>query len=127
MSTRNGRLGEQAAERVFAYEGWTITDRQYEILGHRVDFLAVAPDGTETLVEVKVWEGAASGRDTVLKAIAHAYDLRTAGENRPYLLVLSHDLRGLYHEMLRRAVDAGAISEVRVLTLVPVDFGTTRP
>ena len=112
-----GALGEQTVEWVLVREGWKIIDHQVRASGgHVLDLLAIHPDlGDEWLVEVKVWGPGPSGKDTVKKAIADAYDLQQLGEPRSLLLVLSHRLDGLHGDMLRRAVRAGAINEVRII------------
>lgn len=118
MSARvNGQQGENAVEALLTYAGCRILGRQVLAGDHVLDFLVEHPELGETLIEVKVW-AAGGGKDIVKKAIADAYDLRSLGERRPYVLVLSHQLGGLYGAMLRRAVDAGAISRVLILTLV---------
>jgi hypothetical protein len=98
-------------------EGWQVTGHQVEAAGgHRLDMSALHPVyGDEWLVEVKTWGVPRSGRDTVKKAIADAYDMRQAGETRPLVLWLSHHLGGMLGEMLRRARLAGVIGEVRVI------------
>jgi hypothetical protein len=113
----SGDEGEQIAEFVMKREGWQILGRQVDAAGgHRLDMLAVHPVyGDEWLVEVKTWGTARSGRDTVKKAIADAYDMRVAGETRPVVLWLSHHLDGLLGDMLRRARQQGVFAEVRVL------------
>lgn len=98
--------------------GWRITGTQVPTdSGHRLDFTAIHPETSdeEWLVEVKVWGAEPSGRDTVKKAIADAYDLAQAGEQRPFLLVLSHPLEGLYGQMITRARRAGVINDVQVV------------
>ncbi|MEP7114438.1 MAG: hypothetical protein ABI862_14325 [Ilumatobacteraceae bacterium] len=110
----SGNAGEVIVAGMLGYEGWQIVESQIETFGHAVDFLAKDPAGDEVLVEVKVW-ARGGGKDTVKKAIADAYDLREAGETRPYVLVLSHELIGLYADMLRRAIIAGVIARVRIL------------
>ena len=114
----SGVQGEKVALQLLLYAGWDLIERQYLIHGHRVDYRMKHPQYGETLVEVKVW-ATVSGRDTVKKAIADAYDLQQTGDALPYVLVLSHDLAGLLSAMLRRAIAAGAIRDVLVLTLVP--------
>ena len=118
----HGALGETMAEAVLGYMGWTVTEvHPLGAGGHVLDRAAKAPDGTEWLVEVKVWRDVHKvGTDTVKKAIGVAWDLRAAGEKRPLLLVLSHQLAGLYGDMLARALAEGVIAEVRVLSLVPL-------
>jgi hypothetical protein len=112
-----GVQGEQTVEWVLVREGWKITDRQVKVAGgHVADFVGIHPTYVdEWLIEVKVWGPGPSGKDTVKKAIADAYDLQQLGEPRPLLLIMSHRLDGLHGDMLRRAVRAGAINEVRVL------------
>jgi hypothetical protein len=113
----SGDEGEQIAEFVMKREGWQIIDHQVKAAGgHRLDMLALHPVfADEWLIEVKTWSAARSGRDTVKKAIADAYDMREAGEPRPLMLWLSHHLDGLLGEMLRRARRAGVFGEVRIL------------
>jgi hypothetical protein len=120
----HGNEGERIVERLLRYERWDILERQPLVHGHRIDLLIWRPDHGEVLVEVKVWADPRKvGTDNVKKAIGDAYDLRSAGEERPYILVLSHELTGLLGDMLERAVKFGAIDEVRVLTLQPVIGG----
>jgi hypothetical protein len=116
MSSRSsGTAGENTVAQLLAYEGWTI-ERQVIVGDHRIDMVGVHPEHPETLFEVKVWaDPTRVGTDTVKKAIADAYDLREAGEERPYVLVLSHHLSQTYRNMLARALKAGAISEVRII------------
>jgi hypothetical protein len=114
----HGNEGERIVDRLLRYERWGIIERQSRIFGHTLDMLAEHPLHGEALIEVKVWADPKTvGTDNVKKAIADAYDLRAAGETRPYILVLSHELPGLLKDMLQRAVDVGAITEVRVLAL----------
>lgn len=121
MSTRSGRQGEKVVEQLIRYEGGVIVERQALVHGHALDFLVKHPRYGESLWEVKVWADPKKvGTDTVKKALADAYDLRAAGETRPYILVLSHQLVGLYRDMIVRAVEAGAISDVRVLGFLPL-------
>lgn len=117
----HGTEGEQIVERLLRYENWTIVERHPLAFGHQLDLLAKHPDHGEALFEVKVWADPRKvGTDNVKKAIADAYDLRAAGETRPYVLVLSHDTLGwLHREMLRRAVASGVITEIRVLGFLP--------
>ena len=123
-----GLLGEQTAEWVLVREGWQIIDRQVRAAGgHVLDLLGVHPVyGGEWLVEVKVWGPEPSGRDTIKKAIADAYDLQQLAETRPLLLVMSHRLEGLHGDMLRRALRAGAINEVRIIGSTE-HYGEARP
>lgn len=114
MST-SGSRGEAAVIALLRYEGWQIMEEQPVVYGHHVDIRAKHPIRGEALIEVKVWENPQTGKDTVKKAIADAYDLQAAGELTPYVLVLSQHLGGLHREMLTRAINAGAISEVRVI------------
>jgi Holliday junction resolvase-like predicted endonuclease len=117
----HGTEGERIVERLLRYAGWEILERQVLVHGHRIDLLAIHVDHGETLFEVKVWsDPRAVGTDNVKKAIADAYDLWTAGETRPYVLVLSHELAGLHRAMFDRAIAVGAIAEVWVGTLMPV-------
>jgi hypothetical protein len=113
-----GVVGEAVAEWSLVRSGWEITGRQVNTAsGHRADFSAINPavGEEEWLVEVKVWGAGPSGRDTVKKAIADAYDLHEAGEERPFLLVLSHPQTGLLGAMIRRARRAGVINDVLVI------------
>jgi hypothetical protein len=112
-----GTEGERIAEWALARRGWRITEHQVIVAGgHRADLVAVHPDTLEEwIVEVKVWNAGPSGKDTVKKAIADAYDLAQAGETRPYLLVLSHPLAGLLAHMITRARRAGVINDVVVV------------
>ena len=106
------------AEWSLVRRGWRITGRQVVTAsGHRVDLTAVHPATSEEewLIEVKVWGAEPSGKDTVKKAIADAYDLASSGERRPFMLVLSHPLEGLYGEMITRARRAGVINDVQVI------------
>lgn len=116
--TPAGLTGEAVAEWALVRSGWVITGRQVAIAGgHRADLTATHPETSdeEWLVEVKVWGAAPSGKDTVKKAIADAYDLQQAGETRPYMLVLSHPLTGLLAQMITRARRAGVINDVQVI------------
>lgn len=118
-SLRQGQWGEQLAEGLLAYAGWEVVERHPNVLGHLLDRRVKHRVYGEALVEVKVW-GRAGGQDTVKKAIADAYDLQRAGCETPYILILSHDLTGLHHDMLERAMASGAIWRVLVLALVPL-------
>jgi hypothetical protein len=115
-----GPQGEALAEALLAYAGWETVEHHPVVLGHRLDRRVKHRVYGEALVEVKVWGVRPSGKDTVKKAIADAYDLQRQGCEIPYILVLSHDLTGLHHDMLERAVAAHAISQVLVLALVPL-------
>lgn len=120
----HGNEGERIVKGLLEYGGWTIIEQQPMAYGHRLDMLGKHPDHEETLFEVKVWANPKNvGTDNVKKAIGDAYDLKIAGETRPYVLVLSHELAGLHQVMLNRAINAGAISDVWVVALVPI----TRP
>lgn len=114
-SKRSGIAGEDIAKQALTREGWDIVADQVDIDGHLIDFIGIHPvTNEEWLIEVKSW-GPSSGRDTVKKAIADAYDFQQLGQSRPYMLVLSHFLPGLLGDMLRRARKAGAIHDIRVL------------
>lgn len=117
----HGAIGEQIAEYLLIYEGWTILEKHPKGAGgHRLDRLARAPDGSEWLIEVKVWrDPGAVGTDNLKKALADAYDLKAAGETRPVMLVLSHELNGLLGRMIHRALEAGVLSDVRIVGLLP--------
>jgi hypothetical protein len=113
-----GSIGEDVARWVLEREGWRITGKQVPLPGgHRCDFTALHPDFEEEwLIEVKVWGVEPSGKDTVKKAIADAYDLAQLGEARPFMLVMSHRLGGLLDAMLTRARRAGVINDVKIIT-----------
>jgi hypothetical protein len=114
-----GAAGEEAARRQLRYCGCKILKEHPVVHGHTLDLLVWHPEHGDSLVEVKIWHPEnPSGKDTVKKAIADAYDLRHCGETRAYLLVISHRLTGLLGDMLDRAVDAGAITAVLVPDLV---------
>jgi hypothetical protein len=105
-------------------EGWKITEAQAMVMGHKIDFLAKEPEtNCEWLVEVKVWGFHPSGKDTVKKAIADAYDLRQMGESRPYMLLMSHKLRGLLDDMIGRAIEMQAVN--RVMYIPELSDGST--
>jgi hypothetical protein len=113
-----GVKGEEIAEWALERRGWKITGRQVPLPGgHHCDFTAVhlATSDEEWLIEVKVWGVAPSGRDTVKKAIADAYDLAQLGETRPFMLVLSHPMTGLLAGMITRARRAGVINDVQII------------
>jgi hypothetical protein len=117
----HGKEGERIVERLLRYGGWEIIEHQPVAYGHHLDLLGKHPDHGETLFEVKVWADPSKvGTDNVKKAIADAYDLRAAGEQRPYVLVLSHELVGLHQMMLSRAMGTGVITDVWVLALLPI-------
>ena len=117
----HGEQGERIVERLLTYGGWMIIERQVLVHGHRLDLLAKHPDHDETLFEVKVWADPNKvGTDNVKKAMADANDLRLAGETRPYILVLSHELAGLHRDMLHRAMASGQINDVWILTMLPI-------
>jgi hypothetical protein len=114
----SGNQGEQVARWCLERRGWKITGSQVIVgSGHRVDFTAIHPDTGEEewIVDVKVWGLEPSGRDTIKKSIADAYDLAQAGETRPFLLVISHPLTGLYGQMIARARRAGVINDVQLI------------
>jgi DNA repair MmcB-like protein len=115
-----GDRGERAVALLLEYEGWSILEYHPFAHGHRLDLLAKDPDGTEWLIEVKVWVNPRKvGTDNVKKAIGDAWDLRAAGETRPYLLALSHSEIGPLHiDMISRALALGAINAVRVLGFI---------
>jgi hypothetical protein len=115
-SYSSGRKGEEEAKSLLAREHvWKWSDsRPIGVGGHRMDLGAIhLPTGEEWLIEVKTWD-TLSGRDTVKKAIADAYDMRQAGETRMIMLVISEHLGGILGDMLRRARQAGAINEIRI-------------
>jgi hypothetical protein len=115
-SSRAGAEGERTAERLLIYAGWEVVERQPLVHGHRLDLRVKHVAHGEALVEVKVWE-TKSGRDTVLKAVAVAYDLHTCGEETPIILILSEDLAGIYGDTVRRALKAAVFTQVLILTL----------
>lgn len=119
----NGAEGEAAAHALLRYEGWTLTP-QVGVHGHRIDFAGEHPGRGQALFEVKVW-GSGGGTDTLKKAIAVAYDLKAVGEARPYYIIVSHEIAGLYREMLARAVRGGVVAGVWVLSFVPMDLVET--
>lgn len=123
-----GVKGEEIAEWALIRRGWKVTGRQVPLAGgHRADLTAIHPDSSdeEWAIEIKVWGAAPSGRDTVKKAIADAYDLAQAGETRPYMLVLSHPMTGLLASMITRARRAGVINDVQIIGASPVDGEVT--
>jgi hypothetical protein len=112
----SGSRGEAEAKSLLSRERvWKFSDtRPIGAGGHRLDLGAIhLPTGLEWLIEVKTWD-TVSGRDTVKKAIADAYDMREAGEQRLIMLVISEHLGGLLGDMLRRARRAGAINDIRI-------------
>jgi hypothetical protein len=112
----SGAKGEAEARSLLDREHvWEWNDtRPIGAGGHRLDLGAThIPTGQEWLIEVKTWDRK-SGRDTVKKAIADAYDMRQAGEERLIMLVISEHLGGILGDMLRRARRAGAINEIRI-------------
>lgn len=111
----NGNVGHATAATLLGYQGWALEWEYRHPEGHRIDLRGTHALHPETLFEVKAW-GAGGGTDTVRKAIAVAYDLLELGETRPYVLVLSHPIGGLYGRMIGRAEVAGALT-VRVMTL----------
>ena len=115
-SHESGASGEAEAKSLLDREHvwkWSPT-RPIGAGGHRMDLGAIhIPTGEEWLIEVKTWN-TISGRDTVKKAIADAYDMRQAGETRIIMLVISEHLGGILGDMLRRARKAGAINEIRI-------------
>lgn len=116
---RAGIEGEMVAEWSLVRQRWTITGRQVEVHGHLLDLTATHPlTGEEWLVEVKVWRPG-TGVDTIKKAIADAHDLAEAGEERPYLLMLSKPMTGLYAQMITRARRAGVINDVQLIGATP--------
>lgn len=123
-SSRAGATGETVAIWALERRGWKITGRQVPAAGgHRCDISLVhmATSDEEWLAEVKVWGAAPSGRDTVKKAIADAYDLAQAGETRPFMLVLSHPMTGVLGQMITRARRAGVINDVQIIGASKVD------
>jgi len=117
-----GVKGEEVAEWALVRRGWKVTGRQVPLAGgHRADLTAVHPQTSdeEWAIEIKVWGAEPSGRDTVKKAIADAYDLAQAGETRPYMLVLSHPMTGLLAQMITRARRAGVINDVQIIGAQP--------
>jgi len=117
-SYQSGAEGEDTTVWILERQGWKVLGRHVRVAGgHVLDLLLMHPVlDEEWLCEVKVWGVAPSGKDTVKKAIADAYDLREAGELRPLLLVISHRLDGLLGDMLVRARRAGAINEIRIIS-----------
>src|SRR6202042_16059 len=113
-----GLAGELVALAVLELWGWSVIDRQVDIAGHRLDALVTHERHGEHLVEVKTWL-TVSGRDTVKKAIADAWDLwamrKDGHEIPPYVLVLSEPMTGLHADMLKRALEADAISHVVIV------------
>jgi hypothetical protein len=132
-----GAQGEQAVHWVLVREGWTITDRQVKAAGgHVLDLLGIHPAyGDEWLIEVKVWGPEPSGRDTIKKAIADAYDLQQLGEPRPLLLVFAEPpaVVDLDDEQLRLlaehavAQDAAGVAYERMLASGRIGPGVADP
>jgi hypothetical protein len=116
-SVSSGKAGEDVTVQLLEYEGWTL-QRQVHIGAVTVDLVGTHPLYPETLFEVKVWTDPKSGRDTVKKALADAYYLQATDEERPYVLVLSHQLTQGYRDMISAALKAGAISEVRIIGFI---------
>jgi hypothetical protein len=118
VSGKGGPLGEQVALAVLELWGWTVIEQQVDIAGHRLDATVTHDRHGDHLVEVKTWL-TVSGRDTVKKALADAWDLwalRQCGHCiPPYMLVVSEPMTGLHAEMLKRAQDAGAIAHVVII------------
>jgi len=117
-SKDSGKAGEQAAEALLIYQGWEIIGPDLPVHGHKIDRLAKHPVHGEALFEIKVW-ATKSGRDSAKKAIADAWDLQACGEERPYILILSHELTGILADMLDRALAAGALHDVWILAFSP--------
>lgn len=114
-----GAAGEEDARRRLLYIGCEILEVHPLVHGHILDYRVWHPHYFESLVEAKFWDPAKpTGKDTVKKALADAYDLRQCGERRPYLLIVSHRLGGMLGGMLDRAVLAGVITQVLVPDLV---------
>lgn len=111
----NGNVGHATAAALLGYAGWDLEWEYRHPEGHRIDLRGTHPAEPESLFEVKAW-GARGGTDTVRKAIAVAWDLHALGETRPYVLVLSQPIGGLYGRMIGRAIEAGAMS-IRVMRL----------
>jgi hypothetical protein len=115
-SSRSGTEGERAAERLLIYAGWEIIEYHPLVHGHKLDRRVKHQKHGEALVEVKVWE-TRSGRDTVYKAVAVAYDLQRQGEQTPIILILSEELLGIYGDTVRGALAAGAFDRILVMNL----------
>ena len=113
-SHSSGSAGEETSAQLLEYDGWKL-ERQVHIGAVTVDFRGTHPLHPESLFEVKVWADPKSGRDTVKKALADAYYLQAVGEERPYVLILSHQLTQGYRDMITAAIKAGAIAAVRIL------------
>lgn len=130
-SSRQGRAFEEAAASLLKAEGWHILEERVRPGdGYpEIDIVATDPTGLLTWVEVKgSWRGDVPGLrrdDTVKKLIGVAADLRELrqdfsqdGETPvPFVVVTSHQPKPgtLPDHMLRRALDRGDISAVRVL------------
>jgi hypothetical protein len=115
-SSQSGAKGEVVAEWTLEQAGWEILGSHVCIGGHEIDFVALEPETKrQWLIEVKVWGAKPSGKDTVKKAIADSYDLREMGDERPYMLIMSHKLEGLLGDMIARAQRAGVIDDVRYI------------
>ena len=87
-----------------------------------IDWLMTDPDGTDCLVEIKSWGSGPSGKDTIKKALADAYYLNSRGDDRPYVLVLTHEPQPTYREMVRQAILDGAIARAIVVTLTDIEL-----
>lgn len=115
---QSGADFELECEMALKRQGWEILDRQHSLpSGHRADMIARHPE-TDIVwfVECKGWGFRRSGKDTIKKALADAYDLAQLPDRMPFLLMLSHHMPGLLGAMVARAQLAGVVNEVLHLT-----------
>src|SRR5215471_3347687 len=105
-SRRSGDDGEAAAIAMLVQRGWKLVERQYRVHGHKIDALMLDENAREVLVQVKSWQSG-GGRDTVKKDIADAWHLHNCcNEERPIVLVLTEQLRGVLRNMITEAHEA---------------------
>jgi hypothetical protein len=117
-----GKRGDATVSDVMSRNGWKLLDQQIETFGLHIDWLMTDPDGTDCLVEIKSWGSGPSGKDTIKKALADAYYLNSRGDDRPYVLVLTHEPQPTYREMVRQAILDGAIARAIVVTLTDIEL-----
>lgn len=129
LAVEQGQQFEATVETVFQIAECEIVERKRRdmVSGEEIDHVIRTPGGNEVWVESKgSWRGNRPGlrrSDTAKKAVATAWNLRTAHYNDtpPYLLATSHlPNPGSYSDrLLRNAVDHELFREVVQLNDLP--------
>lgn len=118
-STKQGKHFESHVRAVLGFRGWTIvSDKPIKVDGGEVDIVALDPEGTLWWIECKGSYLNVPGltrQDTLKKAIATAWLIRTYNPERPAYMLVTSDLpqpASNAARYLRTAIGAGLFDRV---------------